>query len=98
TLNLRPDALSRKPEDTPKSMDDDRLKARHRELIDLARFDPGFPDPPAVTLARLAALTTELVCDEDIQVYTLDVMDGKSTDDLIRDSYNSSMVMKDIVA
>jgi hypothetical protein len=39
TLNTRPDALSRKPEDVPHSETDDRLKARKRALISPAKFD-----------------------------------------------------------
>lgn len=39
TLNTRPDALSRKPEDMPQDVKDDRLRNRRRPLIQPDRFD-----------------------------------------------------------
>lgn len=38
--NARADALSRKPEDMPKDVKDDRLRNRKRPLIDPGKFDP----------------------------------------------------------
>ena len=38
--NAIPDALSRKPEDTPQDIKDDRLRNRKRPLIDPEKFDP----------------------------------------------------------
>lgn len=38
SINQRPDALSRKPEDMPKDVNDDRLRNRRRPLIPPKRF------------------------------------------------------------
>jgi hypothetical protein len=40
SANARPDALSRKPQDMPADITDDRLRNRKRPLIDPSRFDP----------------------------------------------------------
>ena len=51
TANARADALSRKPEDMPKDVKDDRLKNRKRPLIKPENFDPEtFDDLKLLTL------------------------------------------------
>jgi hypothetical protein len=57
-LNTRPDALSRKPEDTPRSEADDRLKARRRALIDPAKFDASIMSQILSEPLKLFALDT----------------------------------------
>jgi hypothetical protein len=52
--NARPDALSRKPEDMPSDVKDDRLRNRKKALIDPSCFDPvTFPEAEDLRLFQL---------------------------------------------
>jgi hypothetical protein len=61
SANARPDALSRKPEDTPTDVKDDRLRNRKRPLINPSRFDP---ESFGVEDLRLFALDTSRHIDD----------------------------------
>ena len=91
--NLRPDALSRKPEDVPLDMEDHRLKARNRKLIDPARFEDGCLELSAMSIDNLDF-------DEEVFLLALDVLEepDKSTNDIIEESYTQSTLMQEAVA
>jgi hypothetical protein len=82
TLNTRPDALSRKPEDVPTSENDDRLRARRRALIDPAKFD-----------ASMLAIMKE--GGAPVSLFSLDT--SRHLDDLITDSYRDSPTLQSMV-
>jgi hypothetical protein len=84
TLNTRPDALSRKPEDVPRSENDDRLKARRRPLIDPAKFD-------ATILASMLDSSGYPVA-----LFTLDTT--RHIDDLIDESYTKSDLLAAMIS
>ena len=84
--NLRPDALSRKPNDRPDGEEDNRLVARKRALLDPLWFEEGCleSEDPA------ASFSLCLLGQEDL--------DTKSTDDLIRTSYETSVFLQELVS
>jgi transposase InsO family protein len=54
SANARPDALSRKPEDMPQGIEDDRLRNRKKPLIDPLCFDPvSFAEGNEMRLCQL---------------------------------------------
>lgn len=90
SLQVRPDALSRKPEDIPKDEADERLLARNKVLLDQNIFVNG-----AFVLSEAgrneAFVSSACICE-------LEVMDEKSTEDLVTESYEKSVLLQDIVA
>ena len=89
--NVRPDALSRKPEHHPQDVDDDRLSNRRRPVIPPGRFDASF-DAAAVTLSA-AVLPAP---DEPIPLYALDAQ--RPVDELIDESYAKSPLLQEMLA
>jgi hypothetical protein len=75
SLNTRPDALSRRPQDTPQDNQDDRLQARQRALIPATKFDPE-------TFSELFGE------DNPVKIFEVEIL--AHIDDLINDSYARS--------
>ncbi|XP_044715208.1 reverse transcriptase (RNA-dependent DNA polymerase) domain-containing protein [Hirsutella rhossiliensis] len=92
TKAVRPDALSRKPEDQPKRADtnDDRIKNRQRTILPEHIFDPE----------ALAELTREVNGEFDLAAAPIDVimpaMD-KPIDELVDRAYENSEMAQDML-
>jgi hypothetical protein len=63
TANARPDALSRRPEDTPKDVQDDRLRNRQRPLIPAHKFDPDYLNELRLFEIDMSRHTDDLIAD-----------------------------------
>lgn len=93
TLNTRPDALSRKPEDVPANESDDRLRARRKPLIDSSKFDPEM-----LSAARLDStywntlFNSAAGSDESLQLFEIDI--SRPLDDLIDETYAKSALLR----
>lgn len=112
STNVRPDALSRKPEHVPRDMTDDRLQARKKPLIDPSRFDESFGDimdtegEGGEFYVNVMSDTGEplVICTLEGEGEGYDSEDGEDTgtdtgihtDDLILRSYSNSSMIADI--
>jgi transposase InsO family protein len=94
TLNTRPDALSRKPEDTPSTESDDRLRARRKALIDPAKFDPSMLSDGGARMELRSMCATEAM-EWELQLCAIDT--SRHIDDLIEESYARSPLLKEII-
>lgn len=99
--NVRPDALSRKPEHRPQNDEDDRLINRRRPVIPRDRFDAGFFGYPEVEHSndclRVVLRATETPKPEEfIPLYALDA--SRPVDELIDESYAASPFLQEILA
>lgn len=100
TLAAMPDALSRKPEDTPQDATDDRLRARNRALIDpskfnLDSFDEVLQEDNCARL-RLSAIPIPADAEFNLTLFALDT--SKHIDDLVADSSERSPLLTEITS
>jgi len=108
TLNTRPDALSRKPEDLPGDDTDDRLRARHKALIDPWKFDPDYLEPDELNALKVNVLRLNAVNDASYwnaatncglwplfgEMFISEIDVSRPIDDLITESYHSSPLLQ----